>query len=73
MRSPEALNMAAEALRDQDPAIQVMAMNALRKTTGQELGRDVNAWLAYFQNLPRQQGPSLRQDPEIQLATAIGE
>lgn len=75
MRTPESLSAAAEALRDQDPAIQVIAMNALQKSTGQQLGRDVNTWLAYIENHSRQQPvtPGKPREPEIQLATAIGE
>ncbi len=73
LRTPASLQLAAQALRDRDPAIQVIAMNALQKTTGEDLGRDINAWLAHFQNQAPQEGGRSGPNQEIQLATAIGE
>ncbi|MEL7496853.1 MAG: HEAT repeat domain-containing protein [Planctomycetota bacterium] len=39
------------ALDDPDPALQVRATEALQKVTGEQLGRDVNAWQNYIASL----------------------
>jgi len=42
-----AVPVLAAALEDPDPAVQYLAVNALRQVSGRDLGDDVNAWRAW--------------------------
>lgn len=48
-RDPVAVAALAPALEQSDPAIQLRAMESLRKVSGRNYGRDVTAWREYAQ------------------------
>lgn len=57
------------ALQDRDPAIQLAAIQALKSTTGQDLGNDVNKWIAYAKaSAPSTPGSPTTSDASIQMA-----
>ena len=43
-QGPQAIQALGEALDDSDPAIQYLAMESLRQSTGEKLGNDVRQW-----------------------------
>jgi len=47
LQDPAAMQALALALESPDPALQYRAMQALKQTTGQDLGDDVEAWRQY--------------------------
>ena len=66
--SPAATRVLGTALDANDPAIQLVAMQALRNATGRNLGDDVNQWYRYLAQQPAATMPS---GPVIQQATAL--
>jgi HEAT repeat protein len=50
MRDPRAVPLIAVALEDQDPALQLRGMEAMRLASGKNLGNDVNKWRQYAKN-----------------------
>ncbi len=48
IKSPQAVQLLGSTLDDRDPAVQLVVMDSLRNLTGQEIGRDVNAWYKYL-------------------------
>jgi HEAT repeat protein len=50
MRDPRAVPLIAVALEDQDPALQLRGMEAMRLASGKNLGSDVNQWRQYAKN-----------------------
>jgi hypothetical protein len=50
MRDPRAVPLIAVALEDQDPALQLRGMEAMRLASGKNLGNDVNQWRQYAKN-----------------------
>jgi HEAT repeat protein len=50
MRDPRAVPLIAVALEDQDPALQLRGMEAMRLASGKNLGKDVNQWRQYAKN-----------------------
>ncbi len=60
-RDPSAVAALAPALDDRDPAMQYLAVTALRQTSGRDFGNDVNLWRQYVRGELKepQQSPSL--------------
>ena len=46
---PHALAALGQALEDRDPAMQYVAMESLKQTSGEDYGRDVRLWKQYVQ------------------------
>jgi HEAT repeat protein len=46
---PHAVAALGSALEDRDPAMQYLAMESLKQTSGQDYGRDVRLWKQYVQ------------------------
>ncbi len=51
----------APALEDDDPAMQVTAVESMRKVSGRDFGNDVNAWREYAQG----KEPQLNEQPSM--------
>lgn len=66
--STEAARVLGTALDANDPAIQLSAMEALRRTTGREFGDDINNWHRYLAGRPT--APAKSGSP-IQQASAV--
>ena len=57
----QAVSATSLALDDQDPALQLRAVESLQKITGEPIGRDVSKWKQYVGNLAPSSSPATFQ------------
>ncbi len=61
-RRPEAILLTTN---DDDPAIRVAALVALRQITGKDLGVEAGPWKKYVMTLPQGDGPAPANDEAV--------
>lgn len=65
IKTPEATQALVAALEDRDPAMQFAGVQAMRNSTGRDLGNDVNAYLAVARG---ETPPVSAGQPEVSVA-----
>ncbi len=58
IEDPTAVGALRSALEDSDPAVQYVAMQALKQTTGQDLGNDLGEWKRIAREFAPSDGPN---------------
>jgi len=64
----QAISAVSLALDDQDPALQLRAVESLQRITGESLGRDVSKWQQYVSNVKPAPYQDINQTPDSQTA-----
>lgn len=56
-KDPAAVQALAAAIKDRDPALQFAGVRAMKRSSGENLGNDVEAWRQYAASLPGAAAP----------------